>query len=411
LTGRGSNLALIAASCLVALLLLETAGRVLVKPYEGWYGALFGVPLPPMQLVLPPRDPVEARDTWYAGLTVDGQRITVGDVAGYYRYDALLGYAPLEDAISVSGWWRSNEIGARESGPTSPGVAPGQRRWILLGESFAHGSGLPGSQGWAEIADVSDPGVDIVNLGVDGYSVAQAYLRYSLFANRLEHQGVMLMFVPGVDLWRDINVVRELGEPWKVRGVMPRFVLEGDGLRLVQGPYAGAGEFDRDNRDGLSDRLRVHLRRYDRFYFPFEHDPVPLVGHLLSFKIMAAAYGRYARGRIRRAQFRPGSEALEVSRRIFLMLEEETTARSRDFMLLVLPTATDLQRLHSDATFAGAWQDLVDSSCSGLRYCVDLAPVLAGIPSNEIDLGPDGNHFGPRTNDRIARAVLGALPK
>ncbi len=98
----------------------------------------------------------------------------------------------------------------------------------------------PGRQTWAEVAETADPALDIVNLAVDGYSMAQAYLRYQRYAGLLEHQGVLLMFVPGVDLWRDINVVRDLGEPWKVRAVMPRFVLEGEGIRLIANPYGSA---------------------------------------------------------------------------------------------------------------------------------------------------------------------------
>jgi hypothetical protein len=282
---------------------------------------------------------------------------------------------------------------------------------LLLGESFAHGSGLPGRETWAEVADAADPALDIVNLAVDGYSMAQAWLRYQAYAGQLEHQGVILMFVPGVDLWRDINVVRELGEPWKVRAVMPRFALDRDGIRLIASPYRSADELEADRRKALSPMFREHLRSYDRFYFPVEHEPVPVVGGLLSFKIAVAAWGRYARGRLRRAQFEPDSEAAVISRRIFLKLQEETTARSRQFLLVVLPTATDLDRLRSEPGFANAWQALVTHICAGQRNCVDLAPALRRASADDIDLGPDGNHFGPRANALIAAAVLDALPR
>lgn len=404
-----SNLVLVATSCLVALMLVEVVGRLWVEPCEGWYGSIFGVPLPPMQLV--PESPVDAldRDAWYAGLVVDGRRITVGDVAGYHRYDPLLGYAPLEDTVSANGWWQANGIGAREMGPTSREVPAGQFRWLLLGESFAHGSGLPTSQGWAEVADRAAPGLDIVNLAVDGYSMAQAYLRYGEFADHLEHQGVLLMFVPGVDLWRDVNTLRDLGEAWKVRTVMPRFVLEGNGLRLVTSPYANPEEFDRDNRRGMSETLKDHLHRYDRFYFPLEHETIPVLGRLLTFKLVIAAHGRYSRGAVRREQLQVGSEALAVSRRLFRRLQDQAQENSREFVLLVLPTATDIARLRGETAFRKTWQEIVDYSCKELRHCVDLTDSLMAIPPAEFDLGPDGNHYGPRTNVRIARAVLAAL--
>jgi len=408
---RLQNLSILTGSCVLALLLAEVVGRLLMQPDSRGFGSLFGVVLPPLRIFPPEPGERAPRDAPYGDLIVNGQRIAVGDAAGFHRFDALLGYTTLESTVSRNGWWQSNEIGAREAAATDPRAAPGRTRWLLLGESFAHGVGLPGSQVWAEVAETRDPGVDIVNLAVGGYSMAQAWLRYRSLVHRLEHQGALLMFVPGADLWRDVNVVRELREPWKVRAVMPRFVLDGAGIRLVVGPYASPQELDADNRTGLGATLRDHLRRYDRFYFRVEHEPVPVIGGLLSVKVGAAAYGRYARGRIGRAQFQPDSEALEISRRIFHLWQMETDAQAREFMLLVLPTATDLDRLRSEPAFAGEWRELVDVVCSGLRRCVDLAAALRAVPAGEIDLGADGGHYGRRANAIIADAVLELLPR
>lgn len=401
----------IAAAGLFAFVLVEIAGRLLVQPDPRGAGSLFGVVLPPLRIFPPEPMPLDAREAPYRKLVVDGAPLTVGDVAGYHRLDPVFGYTTLENARSANGWWQSNDIGARESGPTEPRVEPGESRWLLLGESFAHGSGLPGPQTWAEVADAAEPALDIVNLAVDGYSMAQAYLRYQSYAGRLEHQGVLLMFVPGVDLWRDVNVVRELGESWKVRAVMPRFVAEGEGIRLVESPYRDPEELTADLSEGMSPTLRGHLRRYDRFYFPVEHEPVPMVGSLLSFRVAAAAWGRHKRGRVRRALFDPGSEAAVTSRRIFLKLQEETSAGTREFLLLVLPTATDLERLHDDPAFAARWNGFVGAVCAGIRRCADLAPALAAVRQSAVDHGPDGNHFGPRMNAIIADAVRGEIAR
>jgi hypothetical protein len=138
---------------------------------------------------------------------------------------------------------------------------------------------------------------------------------------------------------------------------------------------------------------------------------VPVLGYLLSFKIATAAWGGYARGRVRRVQFQPDSEAAEISRRIFLKLQEELHAASRDFVLLMLPTPTDLDRLHDEPAFAAAWNGFVAATCEGIRHCVDLAPALVGVARGEVDLGPDGNHFGPGMNAAIADAVRAALPR
>jgi hypothetical protein len=123
-------------------LLAEVAGRLLVQPDERGSGSLFGIVLPPLRLFPPERHERAPRDAPFRDLVVDGRRITIGDAAGFHRFDILLGYTTLENKVSLYGWWQSNEIGARESGPTDRRVAPGQQRWLLLGESFAHGSTL-----------------------------------------------------------------------------------------------------------------------------------------------------------------------------------------------------------------------------------------------------------------------------
>jgi hypothetical protein len=394
----------------VALLLVEITGRLLIEPYQGWYGALFGVPLPPVSLVFEPANDQENRAASYKGTVVDGRRITLGDAAGYYRHDATLGYATLENTVSVNGWWHSNEIGARETGPTPLQPAAGEFRWLLVGESFAHGTGVQTVHSWAEIADRAAGDLDIVNLAVAGYSMAQAYLRYQSVADRLHSDGVLLAFAPTVDLWRDVNVIRDLGEPWGLRSVlMPRFVPEGDGLRLVPSLYANVDELRHQNDNGLSQTLEDHLRRHDRFYFSLEHRRVAGLDTLLAYKMAVAAYGRYARGVVRRRQLRSGSEAWEVSRRLFRRFQHEVVQRGKTFIVLVLPTISDLRQLRDDASFRATWRNIVSYACDAVTRCIDLGSAVTDVPPEIIDVSVDGNHYGARMNERIAREVLAAV--
>jgi hypothetical protein len=75
--------------------------------------------------------------------------------------------------------------------------------------------------------------LEVVNLAVDGYSMAQAVLRFETIRQQVDYDTALLMFVPDADLWRDVNMVRELVEPWHASIIMPRFILEGDELALV----------------------------------------------------------------------------------------------------------------------------------------------------------------------------------
>lgn len=84
----------LAAFCFT-LLMVETATRSFVTPAADSYGSLFGLELPPLELpsyTTPP--PAVDRNAWYQGLIVEGKRITIGDLWGFFREDPILGYAP-----------------------------------------------------------------------------------------------------------------------------------------------------------------------------------------------------------------------------------------------------------------------------------------------------------------------------
>jgi hypothetical protein len=243
-----------------ALLALEVAVRALVVPSPGSAGRVLGTHLPPLRLIPPEppkRHPRSGRD-----------RIRHDDLAGIMREDPVTGYAPREHAVSTHGWWQSNDLGARSRRDTALDPPPNWTRVLVLGDSFASGSRVPQEDAWPSVLEATGRDLEVVNLGVDGYSVAQSLLRYRVLRDRAHHDVVLLTVSPRADFWREVNTLRALAG-WESWIVMPRFVLEDGDLRLVPGPYAPPTAVYADNRAGPSDRLCAHLARYDRFYVPW----------------------------------------------------------------------------------------------------------------------------------------------
>ena len=260
-----------AITALVVLLLLEIALRLLVEPSEKSYGAFLGQELPPLELIpYSAAPPKTNRDTWHAGLEIDGKRISIGDLWGFQREDPYLGYAPKENMTSRNGWWQSNNIGARERQDTAASKPPGKQRILVFGDSYAQGSRVKQEEAWPYLLEQKSDALDVVSLGADGYSMAQSYLRYRQLKQEIEHDLVLLVFVPIKDLWRDINTIRSLAKDWDYYVVLPRFVIEQDQLVLAASPYARASRVFEENDGVASDELRAHLRKYDRFYFEEE---------------------------------------------------------------------------------------------------------------------------------------------
>ena len=399
---------LVIASCFVALAGVELTTRAFVDPNDGSAGVLMNRRLPPFRIIPanPPKYDPHARDAVWGGIVVDGKKITAGDLFGYRRPDDLLGFTTRENTASVNGWWQSNNIGARARSDTLPKMPPGKERTLVFGESFAESVRLRQEDAWSSILASLDPRREVVNLAVSAYSMGQAYLRYLSFKDVLEQNRTLMMFVPGADLWRDVNTIRDLYAPWDMPVILPRFVVEGGKLRLVRSPYPNASDIYSDNHDGMSVRLRNHLRGYDRYYFKSLYEDLPIIGHLITYKLAALAVGQFARESVDRSLMAPGSEALEVSRAIFLAMQADEAKLGADFGLLILPAEFELKEVIDSFK---KWQAMVDFTCSGLRHCMDLAPILLKIPQHDRDRGYDGGHYGPVVNRHIAEAVHAEL--
>jgi len=397
---RRNNLLLLLASLGLGFGLVEVGVRLLISSSEDGYGRVLGVELPPLRVFRHSVLPLEWSSEAAGRLFEDGP-ITFGDLYGHVREDPALGYTARENAISANGWWQSNGVGARRKHEVL-GDASGPRL-LVFGESFAHASRVRQEHAWASVLDSLCPEIEVVNFGVDGYSMAQSYLRYRALGPKLEHDNVLFMFVPSVDLWRDLNTLRSL-RGWSDLPVVPRFVLDNGSLRLIESPYRSLAEAVRGNQGGISRRLQDHLNRYDRFYCSPMYDVPPLLGELMLYKITAVAWCRVKLARLEAELLKPESEAVRLTRAMFAALRLEAEENGRRFVLVLLPTRSDLNKLGRDEGHAETLSELGRLFCSE-NECMDLTEPLATLPLEQVDRGADGTHYGPATNRRIAEIL------
>lgn len=404
----GKDIALLAVSITLVLLLGEAALRGLIEPSPYSSGRLFGIELPPYRLV--PAEPVrlsEDRSEWADGLIVDGNRITVGDLWGIYREDPLLGYVPQEDTVSVNGWWQSNKIGARARQPTSTQPADGVTRILVFGDSFVQGSRVRQEETWPYYLDVSRQDIEVVNLGVDGYSMAQSYLRYLGMRGRIGHDIVILMFVPAVNLWRDVNVRRDVAAYWwGTYTLMPRFILDKDRLRLVK-PLAAAKPTSAEST--VRSILWSHLEEYDSFFDEEVYEEPDGLRHSVIYRLGLRQWHIRSNKRYRESLWDPQSDAQRVTREIFRSMDRQVEADGQRFLLVTLPLISELQELDEDNTIAERHEGICTSMLDTGVGCLDLLAGLRDMFPNELDLAYDGSHFGPSANRIIADLILDHL--
>jgi hypothetical protein len=378
--------------------------RLFIVPSDRSYGRLFGQELPPYRLIRWERIPhTRDRLRWYAEptvWTVGGVRLTNGDLNGILREDPILGHAPKENAVSTNRWWWANNYGARAGRDIEPQNPSDKQRVFVFGDSYAHGSRVPNDETWSEFLAAKDDRLEVWNFGVDGYGMGQSYLRFQLVTSELDYDLTLLMFVPDDSLWRDVNTIRHIGHRWRSYKVNPRFVLDGDRLRLIQSPYENLDEMMDRNKAGISNELREHLRRYDAFYIESKYE-APRVWRysIISKKVVAALIARRER-KINEGVLEPGSEAQRISKKIFEAMHRDATGNGKEFCLVVLPNRGAIKRYREEPRYAKNWNAMSGFTCSGDYLCIDLMEDFSKLP--ELDRGYDGSHFGPVANRLIA---------
>lgn len=402
-----TSLALACASLLVGLAIFEGLSRLVVQQSDRSWGRIGTLELPPMRLLsgasLATIDPHEP----YGDLRIGGQTITRSDLFGILRRDAVAGYSVQENALSTNGWWQSNNIGARAMADTTTFRPEGQRRALVFGESFTQGSRVKQNESWPYFFGEMAALLDVVNLAVDGYSMGQAYLRYRQLRDYLDHDVVVLGFVPSQDLIRDVNTLRTL-IGWESSTIFPRFVLNGNELQYVPSPYADRPALTGGGVADMDERLLSHLKEYDSFFFPDYVSLPTVVGRLVAYKIVLRGYQMWRHQRLARSMLDPESEAIRTVRAIIDAMARESADRNTRFVLVYIPSRPDIRRIASEPGYAERWRRVVDFCPSG-AICIDLSTELRA--SAELDAGYDGTHYGPRANHLVASIVTAELAK
>jgi len=393
------------------LFIFEVAIRFYISPSESSSGTLLGRELPPVTIVPVKAPPEIVQPSLPYGLTVDGAEITIGDLAGFRQEEPVIGYEPKPNSHSANGWWFSNNIGARSETDTTAKISNTKKRLLVFGDSFAQASRVPQNEAWTEVLQLTNPTLEVVNLGVDGYSIAQAYLRFRKITRHTDYDIAALIFVPKLNLWRDINTIRYLGERWPDYQIMPRYILNDENLELISSPYQTREEFYRDNYLNITDQTRSHLLKYDRFYYPLRHENPRVVGGLVSYKILALIWSELRYARTRQSTMDLDGEALEVSREIFKTMNRDVRQGGKRFFLILVPTTEDLENFRGPLRemHLSVWSDFVNSVCSDEIRCLDLGSEFKDLSPDVVDSGYDGTHFGPLMNLNIAKAVADYL--
>lgn len=212
---------------LSTLLTLEIGVRIAAQYTEDGQLMIQGRIIPPLRV------PVERH-------RMMTQRYEEQATSAFVGYDAQTGWSFIPGRVSSDNLYHINQAGFRDEVDYEYAPAADILRIALFGDSFVQGDEVPfeNTFGYYLEADLYAQGIraEVLNFGVGGYGMDQAYLRWQSLGQQFQPDIVLFGFMPE-NMNRNVNIIRLIYFPaTEGHFSKPRFVLDGDNLRLVNSP-------------------------------------------------------------------------------------------------------------------------------------------------------------------------------
>ena len=258
-----------------------------------------------------------------------------------WRYRA--GYSTTTDHLN------SQDLRSRHDYDRLP--KPGVLRIAAFGDSFVYGNEVSDDDAWCSLLEAGADDLEVLNYGVGGYGLDQAFLRFQREGMALSPDVVLVAFVPD-DLRRMLSVYPRFFSSLEWPLSKPRFVLRPDQtLALIPNPLP--------HREDLV-RLMEHptdvraLGRLDDWY-PTAVYENPLYDKSASLRVEEAVWRRLRRRYFDRNRlFRGGvinehSSAFALQVALFRAFSEAARARGTIPIMLMLPDRSSVERIRRGA--------------------------------------------------------------
>lgn len=262
----------------------------------------------------------------------------------YITYDSLLGWSNKPRGTSDDGNYLNNADGIRTASrdtqisKTSPA---GGLRIAIFGDSCTYGSGMPFENTWGYYLEdnLKKSGIEaeVLNFGVAGYGMDQAFLRWKELGYKFSPHIVIFGF-DSENMKRNLNLIRtilypEAGFPFS----KPRYIIEGNGLKLINSPVIPL-----ENVTAVMKNMQAwDLAKYEYWYNPKDYLQRPW----RKSKLLSAILDSIIKLKRRLTFYSLVGEPSRVSLKIIQAFKKDVEAKGAKFYIVHLPEKARLNRL------------------------------------------------------------------
>ena len=331
------------------------------------------------------------------------ERIYRASSSAFMIEDELLGWAPRPGI--QTGQYTYNAEGIRvTSSDISYGEIPrnGTIRISLFGDSFTNGAEVSDGETWGEYTGAAlrerGQAVEVLNFGVNGYGMDQAYLRWRYTGIRYKPT-VVVFGLQLENAKRNINLIRPMYLRFTelLPFTKPRFIVEGAELRLINSPVVPL----KDLPDIVRNLEAWPLVRYEGYYDPAKFRARPWSA------TKAVAFAADVIGEIVSAE---GDDNVataaerDLALRILDAFSDSVKAIGAHFIVYYLPRRHELRSLRSSGTVPDAV--LLQEMQKRFDFLSPADALQKEVGRTSIDaLYQEGGHYSPAGN-RVIASVL-----
>lgn len=309
----------------------------------------------------------------------------LGWTVGQNRYSAgYMGKGRESYASSAEG------IRAPHEGVSFPKVE-GKTDIALVGDSFTYGGEVSYEESWGYVLNqMLGEEYRVLNFGVSGYGLDQAYLRYEKDVTQRSPKVVILGFIED-DLVRTMKVYPFLSSLWNIPFSKPRFVLrDGEIVNISMSTLPPEEMFSRGSISELP------FLEYDGVYRPSDwqkrwyHVSYLVRLFLNRFPSWSAV------------SFEDSEEELvSVNAEIFKAFIRSAKQAGAIPLVVFFPTQKNINERSSHLSLRKRVLEL-----AGIAY-IDSTPCLLEVPPS-LRFAPD-SHYSPQGNAAVAKCLVDAV--
>lgn len=252
------------------------------------------------------------------------------------------GYKNVNEAIFI------NQAGIRSVVQYTPEPVDDRLRIALFGDSYTYDEEVNNHNTWATRLEqeLGNLGInaEVLNFGVPGYGMDQAYLRWETTGKAFNPDIVIFGFV-AKDAERNLNILRQILQPnTSIPFSKPRFVLQNDELQLVNSPTLPINEIVPTLRNfhnhELSKYESFYDSRYSQTWWVWSKFLSVLIDSLGLNPTIQNPDGIYIPT--------DGNEYVSIARAITRQFSDSVTTNNHQFVVVYLPDRKTLENLEAN---------------------------------------------------------------